>query len=162
MTTTDHTGRVKITGLEGLQALLNKPMGRSKGFEFTQERVIDFADISGDHQEIHINPDFAKSQGLEGTIVHGKYLSAVVPPEIQTLIDFVIGPDGLSMVINLGGSVQYRGMVLTGSMLYIEPTLSNIEEKMGGVVITIDYVGVADDNDKPVVIGQEQYLCLFS
>jgi acyl dehydratase len=37
----------------------------------TQEQVDAYADASGDHNPIHVDPDFARSVGLPGTIAHG-------------------------------------------------------------------------------------------
>ncbi|HEU0027099.1 MAG TPA: MaoC family dehydratase N-terminal domain-containing protein [Ktedonobacterales bacterium] len=37
----------------------------------TQEQINAYADVSGDHNPIHINPEMARSVGLDGTIAHG-------------------------------------------------------------------------------------------
>jgi acyl dehydratase len=150
------SGRTRLTDLAGIQALIGIPLGRSTGYTFFQSKVNQFADLTGDHQAIHTDPEFAKTLGLPGTIVHGLYLSAIVPPEIETLLDFT----GMAMVRNLGHTVQYRDMVPTYETVYIDPVISAVEERMGGIVIIIDYAGyyVVDGNDVRVIKGQEQYL----
>src|SRR5262245_49645903 len=60
-----------ITSVEELKSLVGQEMGVSDWLEITQEQVNLFADATGDHQYIHIDPERAKDTFFGGTIAHG-------------------------------------------------------------------------------------------
>jgi acyl dehydratase len=73
----------------------------------TQEQIDAYADVSGDHNPIHINPEAARAVGLDGTIAHGMLNMAFVG---QMLTDWLSRqPAGPAWVSRL--RVRFQGMV---------------------------------------------------
>ena len=62
---------VTVNGLDELKGLTGKDLGYSSWLEVTQERVNTFADATGDHQWIHVDPVRAKDGPFGGPIAHG-------------------------------------------------------------------------------------------
>lgn len=59
--------------LSEMRALEGQETGVSDWIEITQDRIDAFADLSGDHQFIHVDPDKARAAGMDGAIAHGFY-----------------------------------------------------------------------------------------
>ena len=77
-----------IQGIAGLRELVGTHLGYSDWLEVTQERVNTFADATGDHQWIHVDPERAKDGPFGGTIAHGYLtlsLGPVLMPSIATV-----------------------------------------------------------------------------
>ena len=68
-----------VTGVDGLQGLVGEHIGYSDWHEVTQEQVNTFAEATGDHQWIHVDPERAKSGPFGGPIAHG-YLTLSLGP----------------------------------------------------------------------------------
>jgi acyl dehydratase len=64
---TTHT----IETIDELKELVGQELGVGGWFEITQERVDAFAEVTGDHQWIHVDPARAASTPFGGTIAHG-------------------------------------------------------------------------------------------
>ena len=61
-----------VTGVQGVQSLVGQQLGYSDWVEVTQEQVNRFADATGDHQWIHVDPERAKKESpFGGPIAHG-------------------------------------------------------------------------------------------
>ena len=71
-----------VQGISGLKAKVGEHLGYSKYVEITQEQVNLFADATGDHQWIHVDPERAKSGPFGGAIAHG-YLTLSMGPRLM-------------------------------------------------------------------------------
>jgi len=112
--TSGRTSAREIKGIAGLEALVGEHLGYSEYIEITQERVNQFADATGDHQWIHVDPVRAKDGPFGGTIAHG-YLTLAIGPLLAPQICYV---SGISMGVNYGcGKVRFPSPVPVGSKL---------------------------------------------
>ena len=68
-----------ITGLDELKDDEGKDLGTSDWHEVTQKDIDPFADVTGDHQWIHVDPERAKDTPFGGTIAHGYYTLSLAP-----------------------------------------------------------------------------------
>ena len=68
-----------IEGIDGLKAKVGEHLGYSDYVEITQEQVNRFADATGDHQWIHVDPERAEGEPFGGPIAHG-YLTLSLGP----------------------------------------------------------------------------------
>ena len=75
------------TTLAELPSLKGQVLGSSEWFEVTQDRVNTFADATGDHQWIHVDPERAVAESpFGGPIAHGFLtLSLFIPMWSQVL-----------------------------------------------------------------------------
>ena len=94
-----------------------------------------YAEASGDPNPIHIDPEFAKSVGLPGVILHGLYSMAQVARAHTEAADG--DPRALKRL-----SVQFRGMGFPGQEIVVTTT---VKEAASGRVIT-DTVAAQGDN----------------
>ncbi len=60
-----------VTTIDEVKALVGQDLGRGAWFEVTQERVDAFAEVTGDHQWIHVDRERAAASPFGGTIAHG-------------------------------------------------------------------------------------------
>jgi len=65
------TAEKTINSIDELKAMIGQEMGVSEWVEMTQDRVNQFADVTGDHQWIHVDIERAKASPLGGPIAHG-------------------------------------------------------------------------------------------
>src|SRR5690606_11170449 len=76
----DRSMTTTVQGIAGLKELVGQHLGYSDYLEITQERVNLFADATGDHQWIHVDPERAKAESpFGGPIAHG-YLTLSLGP----------------------------------------------------------------------------------
>src|SRR5947209_6141251 len=68
-----------VTSVEELKKLIGQEIGVSEWVEITQERVNQFADATGDHQYIHVDPERAKQTFFGGTVAHGYLTLSLIP-----------------------------------------------------------------------------------
>ncbi len=114
----------KIEGIGGLKDLVGEHLGYSEWLEITQERVNLFADATGDHQWIHVDPERAKDGPFGGAIAHG-YLTLSIGP---MLAPQVMSVTGISMAVNYGcGKVRFPSPVPVGSKLRLGVEVKEVE-----------------------------------
>ncbi|ADU49695.1 MaoC family dehydratase [Intrasporangium calvum] len=101
-----------FTGLEELAAAVGEQLGQSDWHEITQQQVDLFADATGDHQWIHVDPERAKGGPFGRTIAHG-YLTLSLLPVLAAEIYRV---DGVQLGLNYGANkVRFPAPVPVGS-----------------------------------------------
>jgi acyl dehydratase len=135
------------TVLDGAQAVLDATgthLGYSDWLEVTQERVDQFAEATGDHQWIHVDPVKAKDGPFGGTIAHG-YLTLSLS---NLFLPQIVEITGFSMGINYGANkVRFPAPVPVGARIRGGAELVAVEEIAGGlqstVLITIEVEGGA-------------------
>jgi acyl dehydratase len=133
------------TVLDGAQAVLDAVgthLGHSDWLEITQERVDLFAEATGDHQWIHVDPVRAKDGPFGGTIAHG-YLTLSLS---NLFLPQIVEVTGFSMGINYGtGKIRFPAPVPVGARVRAGAELVSVEEIKGGlqstVMITIEIEG---------------------
>jgi acyl dehydratase len=87
-----------ITGLDELRAAAGDTLGTSEWHNVTQKDIDAFADVTGDHQWIHVDPERAKDTPFGGTIAHGYYTLSLAP----RFTEQVLSLDGFAFAINYG------------------------------------------------------------
>src|SRR3954470_5942846 len=103
---------VQVEGIDGLKALLGKQIGPSEWREVTQEDINSFADLSGDHQWIHVDVERAKTESPFGTtIAHGNLTLSMVDGFRLGLIEST----GFKLGVNMGwNKVRFPAPVPAG------------------------------------------------
>jgi acyl dehydratase len=143
------------TTMAELPGLVGKELGTSEWYEVTQEHVNLFADATGDHQWIHVDPERAtKESPFGGPIAHGYLtLSLLVP-----LFGGVLRVTDTVMGVNYGlNKVRFPSPVPVGSKVRLTATLTNIEDIAGGKQLTFSCVIEREGGDKPVCIAEPVY-----
>ena len=144
-----------VEGVEGVQGLVGQQLGHSDWVEITQEMVDTFADATGDHQWIHVDPERAKAESpFGGPIGHGYLtLSLLIPmwSQVLTVSDATMG-------VNYGlNKVRFPAPVPVGSKVRARVTLQDVEEVAGGLQNTFAVTIEREGGDKPVCIAEPVY-----
>ena len=149
MTDGRHTTTVSTLG--ELRPLVGTRLGASSWVTVDQDRIDAFADATGDHQWIHVDPARAASGPFGSTVAHGYLtLSLLIP-----LWTDILTVHSARTKVNYGlGKVRFPAPVPTGSRLRLIADLAAFEEVPGGAQLTIDATIERDGGDKPVCVAQ--------
>jgi acyl dehydratase len=133
-----------------LAAAVGEHLGYSDWLTVTQERVNQFADATGDHQWIHVDPERARTGPFGGTIAHGYLTLSLIP----ALMKDIYQVDKLAMGINYGtDKVRFPAPLPVGSSVRAGAELVSVREAAQGfqavVRITVEAQGIA----KPVCVA---------
>jgi acyl dehydratase len=138
-----------FSSLAEFAAATGEHLGYSNWHEVTQEQVNAFADATGDHQWIHIDPDRAASGPFGTTIAHG-YLTLAMLPVLGGEIYRI---ENLAMAVNYGlDRLRFPAPVLTGSRIRAGATLREVKETSRGL---LSYSRVTVEVD-----GQTKAVCI--
>ena len=114
-----------------LEAAVGRALGASDWLEITQERVDQFADATGDHQWIHVDPERAKRGPFGATIAHG-YLTLSL---VNLFLPQILEVRGISMGVNYGvDRVRFPAPVKVGARVRGGGELVEVEAQKDGAV----------------------------
>jgi acyl dehydratase len=117
-----------VTSVEELQQWVGKEIGLSDWLQITQERVNLFADATGDHQYIHVDPERAKQTFFGGTVAHGFLTLSLIPYLSSQRAEGVRFELGGRMGVNYGlNKVRFPAPVRVGKRVRMRTTLVNVE-----------------------------------
>jgi acyl dehydratase len=140
-----------VNSIEDLAALVGTHLGYSDYLTVTQEQVNLFADATGDHQWIHVDPERAATGPFGRTIAHGYLTLSLVP----VLLGDVLRVDGVAMGVNYGANkVRFTAPVPVGSDVRAGATLASIDDVSGGVQVVLDVTVEVRDAPKPSCVAQ--------
>lgn len=140
---------------EQLKAKVGEHVGTSDWVLVDQDMINKFADATGDHQFIHVNPEMAKMTPFGGTIAHGFLTLSLIPLLASKIAD---GPriDGVKMGVNYGGNkVRFLAPVRSGKRVRLHTKLLELEEKRPGQwQQTMENTIEIEGEDKPALIAE--------
>jgi acyl dehydratase len=140
-----------VPGIDALPGLVGKDLGASDWHDVTQEEVDLFADATGDHQWIHVDPERARGGPFGGPIAHGFLTLSLVP----VLMSTVVRVQGVRMGINYGlNRVRFPSPVRVGSRVRATATLKEATEIAGGVQVVMAVTVEADGAEKPACVAE--------
>jgi len=114
-----------------LASAVGTHLGYSDWLEITQDRVNRFADATGDHQWIHVDPERAKRGPFGGTIAHG-YLTMSL---VNLFLPQIMEVHGISMGVNYGADkLRFPAPVKVGARVRGGGELLKVEDVKGGAV----------------------------
>jgi acyl dehydratase len=141
----------QVNSIEELKALIGTHVGYGEYLTVTQDAVNQFADATGDHQWIHVDPVRAADGPFGGTIAHGYMTLSLIP----ALLSGVMSVAGVKMGVNYGtNKVRFTSPVLVGSQVRAGSTVADVEEIPGGAQVTMDIVIEIKDAPKPACFAQ--------
>lgn len=117
---------VEISGIDELKEYLDREIGPSGWLTVDQARIDAYAEVSGDHQWIHVDPARAAVESPYGsTIAHGNLTLSLIEGFRPELIKLT----GIEMTINYGWDrVRFPAPVMAGSRLRARSRLTGLEE----------------------------------
>ncbi|MGW2344807.1 MaoC family dehydratase [Streptomyces sp. NPDC001661] len=142
--------------VNGLTELTKLPAGTDLGtsdwLEITQDRINTFADATGDHQWIHVDPTRAAAGPFGAPIAHGYLTLSLFIPLFTDLLDV----QGVTTKVNYGlNKVRFPSPVKAGSRIRLTAKVASVEEVAGnGAQITIDASIEIEGSPKPAAALQ--------
>lgn len=126
-------------------------MGSSSWVEVSQDQIDRFADVTGDHQWIHTDPERAASGPFGTTIAHGYLtLSLLVP-----LLEQVLVIENRTSSINYGlDKVRFPAPVPSGSRVRLTATLAEATDVDSGVQVKVDCVFQVEGQERPACVAR--------
>ena len=133
-----------------LKNAVGKQLGQSEWLQVEQDRINLFADATGDHQWIHVDPERAKEGPFGATIAHG-YLTLSL---VNYFLPQIIEVRGISMGVNYGTDrVRFPAPVIVGSRVRGNGELVAVEEvKNGAIQATIRVSVEVEGGDRPACV----------
>jgi acyl dehydratase len=149
------TTRTTVDGLDGIKALAGADLGRTGWLEIDQDRVGTFADATGDHQWIHVDPQRAKAGPFGAPIAHGYLTLSLVIPLFNDLLEI----RGTSMGINYGlDKVRFPTPVKVGARIRLHGVVDTVEEvRNDGVEMRLTFTVEVEDSAKPACVAAAVY-----
>lgn len=142
---------VVVRSAEDIRALVGDELGTSSWVEVTQDQIDGFADLTGDDQWIHTDPERATLGPFGTTIAHGYLtLSLLVP-----LLDEVLVIENRTSSINYGlDKVRFPAPVPSGSRVRLTATLAEATDVDSGVQVKVDCVLQIDGQERPACVAR--------
>ena len=139
-----------VEGIEGVQGLVGRHMGYSEWVTITQEQVNQFAEATGDHQWIHVDPERAATGPFGGTIAHGFLTLSLA----SFLGAEVVEVRGVKMGINYGTDrVRFPSPVKVGSRIRGGGEFVDVSDVTGGVQATFRLTVEIEGGSKPACVA---------
>jgi acyl dehydratase len=151
------TGTDRRIALKELPALVGTTLGESGWRTVGQDAVNAFADATGDHSWLHVDPERARTGPYGGTIAHGFLTLALVPAltgEAFTVTD-------AAFLVNYGvNKVRFPAPLPVGSRVKLTTTLNAVEESAAGPRLVLGFEIRAEGAPKPAATGETVLLAV--
>ena len=141
--------------IDELEQAGERDLGTSSWHDITQEQVNIFADATGDHQWIHVDPERAAEGPFGGTVAHGYLTLAMLPmllAEVVSVSDAVMG-------VNYGTEkVRFTNPVPVGSRVRAHAKLIKTQRRGPSVIWNVGVEVEIEGKEKPALVGEVVYM----
>jgi acyl dehydratase len=142
-----------ITSVDDAVATIGEELGVSRWVEVNQDRIDEFADVTMDHQWIHVDVEKAKAESPYGaTIAHGFLTLSLIPGVSKD--NYRI--ENAKMGINYGlNKVRFLSAVTAGSRIRVRSHLADATPVGDDAVnLTVRHTVEIDGVDKPAAVAE--------
>jgi acyl dehydratase len=137
--------------LDELAAKVGQEVVVSDWLEVGQDRIDRFAEATGDHQWIHVDPERARHSPFGTTIAHGFLTLSLLSHFLNESLEF----GGSRMGVNYGcNKLRFTAPVKSGSRLRARFKLKDLQRLEGGAHMTWDVVMECEGETKPVLVAE--------
>ena len=142
-----------IASIEDIKGRLGSEIGVSDWIVIDQEKIDRFAEVTGDSQFIHVDPDAAARTPFGGTVAHGFLTLSLLS---QMAAGVMVMPPGVKMVVNYGfEKVRFIAPVRSGRRVRGRFVLAGTEEKRPGQWQFVHQVTVEiESEEKPALTAE--------
>lgn len=145
-----------FNGIDEVVAATGEHLGYSDWHEVTQQQVDLFAEATGDHQWIHVDPErAARETPFGGTIAHGYLTLSLIPG----LLPEVYEVRGVTMGMNYGANkIRFLTPVRVGSRVRVGIQLQETSQTKAGLQMVLAMTVEIEGADKPACVAEVVYL----
>jgi len=130
-------------------------LGTSDWHEITQEQINQFAEATGDHQWIHVDPEAAANGPFGTTVAHGYLTLSMLP----MLLGEVVSVSDAVMGVNYGTEkIRFTSPVPSGSRVRLHAKLARAERRGPSVVWHVGVQVEIEGKEKPAIVGEVVYM----
>ncbi len=143
----------QAVSIDALEAMVGAEVGVSDWILVDQQRIDAFADVTGDHQFIHVNPELARQTPFGTTIAHGFLTLSLMSAMGYSAIPVL---EGVRMGVNYGlNRVRFLAPVPAGSRIRGRFRLADVSRRADGAVqatygVTVEIEGA----DRPALAAE--------
>ncbi|MBL4868834.1 MAG: MaoC family dehydratase [Pseudomonadales bacterium] len=150
---------MKIVPADSLKDYIGKELGKGEWLEINQDRIDQFADVTEDHQFIHVDPDAAKPL-FGGTIAHG-FLTLSLMVKLAQSVEGDVVPEGVKMGMNYGfDKVRFVNPVRSGKRVRTCTKMKSVDYKEGGrILVNVEHTVEIEGEEKPAIVAD--WLTMF-
>jgi acyl dehydratase len=141
---------IQIDGVEGARALVGQTLGAGSWLEINQDRVNKFAELTGDHQWIHVDIERAAKSPFGGTIAHGYLLLSLIPYMTRDIFSFENVPARLNYGLD---RVRFISPVRVGSRIRLHIEMKAVSFEAKGARVTMAATMELEGQDKPAFVA---------
>ena len=142
---------ITLNGIDDIKARIGEELGVSDWHLVTQEAIDDFAEVTGDHQWIHVDVERAKDTPFGGTIAHGYYTLSLVPKFTYALFSV----EGFAFGLNYGlNKVRFPAPLPVGSKVRMRAAIASVDDIPGGIQMATTCTFEREGGDKPVCVAE--------
>jgi acyl dehydratase len=138
-----------------LETAEERELGTSSWVAIEQRQIDLFAEATGDHQWIHVDPAAAAQGPFGQTVAHGYLTLSLLP----ALLSEVFSVTDARMGVNYGVErVRFTSPVPSGSRVRLHANLGGSERRPAGVLFRIGIEMEIEGSEKPALVGEVLYL----
>jgi acyl dehydratase len=140
----------RIIELSDMPGLVGQEIGVS-GWETIDQGMIDrFADLTSDHQWIHVDVERAEREA-GGTIAHGFLVLSMLPKMMMDIFEY----GNISHGYNYGfNKIRFTGQVKAGSRIRLRLSVTAVEPKSGGLLVTQELQVEVEGAERPAIVAE--------
>jgi len=149
---------IRFDDLDAINALASEEFGEfGDAIEVTQEMIQGFADLTGDHQWIHVDVERCQKESpFGGPIAHGFLTLSLLPSLSKTA---GVALSGQTNAVNYGAEgLRFLSPVPAGSKLHARARVVGAAAKSGGTLLTTEFEIRVVDAEKPAILYKMQVL----
>jgi acyl dehydratase len=140
-----------FTDVAEIESAVGEELGTTAWVEITQPVVDTFAEVTADHQWIHVDVERAAASAFGGTIAHGYLTLSMLPAFAAELYTIETG----SARLNYGlGKVRFPAPVPVGSRVRATPRFTAVQHVPAGSQVVVSWTVEADGVERPVCVAE--------
>jgi acyl dehydratase len=140
-----------VTDIAGLADLAGAELGQTEWAEMTQAQVDAFADVTDDHNFIHVDPERAAATPFGGTIAHGFLTLSLLAPVTQQLLEVT----DANVKVNYGlDRVRFPSPVPIGKRFRSSAKLAEVTALEGGAQVKVVATVEVEGSEKPALVAE--------
>jgi acyl dehydratase len=139
-----------IHGVSGLRERAGSPLGNSRWLTIDQEMVTTFAELTGDRQWIHVDPERAKQGPFGTTVAHGFFTLSLS----TDLLEDIFSVEDVGMILNYGlNRVRFPAPLPVGSRICMHAALAEAVEIQNGIQVVYHLEYEVEGQAKPCCVA---------
>lgn len=140
-----------------LSNYIGEELGLSNWKLIAQDTIDLFAEVSGDHQWIHVDPERAAKGPYRTTVAHGLLALAIAP----SLANQVYTVDGVDLVVNYGlNKVRFPSPLPSSTRVRNRVKLISVTDVSQGKQMVVQHTLEREDHDRPVCVADQVRLLI--